>query len=272
MILSGKGGIQYNLESTPFAQGGEGEIYNIIGRTDIVAKLYKAGKISPEHERKLVVMVNTPPNACVMSQIAWPQDVLYRNGTFVGFIMQKFKLNEDLNVIYEYGSAAKYPDMPWGNKINIAKNLCAVLDEVHKAGHVVGDFNPRNINVDPHTGLIVLVDTDSYHITDGNNIYRCGVGMPEYLSKELQVILSRGESLSSCKMPSFTQETDKFALAVHIFQLLMNGVHPFACAVLPSQSSIAFPYPTDNILNGKCAFLQSIPGLTIPVFAPTIDI
>jgi len=272
MILTGKGGKQYNLEPAPFAQGGEGEIYNVIGQPQIVAKLYKQGKITIEHERKLVTMMSTPPNANVMTQIAWPQDVLYKQGVFVGFIMQKFKLNEDLNVIYEYGSAAKYPDMPWGNKINIAKNICVVVDEVHNSGHIIGDFNPRNINVDPTSGLVVFVDTDSYHIKDGNNVYRCNVGLPEYLAKEIQVKMNGKESLSTCALPTFSQATDKFALAIHIFQLLMNGVHPFACAVLPSQSSVAFPQPTDNILNGQCAFLQNVPGITIPAYAPSIDI
>ena len=270
MILRGKGGIQYNLAPTPFAQGGEGQIFNINGMPDKVAKLYKAGKITADHERKLIKMVMTPPDQDVLSQIAWPLDVLYDNGTFVGFIMHKFKLNEDLNVIYEYGSSAKYPEMTWGNKIRIAKNLCVVLNAVHEAGHVCGDFNPKNISVDPNTGHITFVDTDSYHITDGNNIYRCNVGMPEYLPREIQIKMHNG--LANASLPTFSQATDNFALAVHIFQLLMNGVHPFACAVIPSQDSVPIPSTSDSILNGECPFFKNVPGKQIPKFAPSADI
>ena len=270
MILRGKGGIQYNLAPTPFAQGGEGQIFNINGMPDKVAKLYKAGKITADHERKLIKMVMTPPDQDVLSQIAWPLDVLYDNGTFVGFIMHKFKLNEDLNVIYEYGSSAKYPEMTWGNKIRIAKNLCVVLNAVHEAGHVCGDFNPKNISVDPNTGHITFVDTDSYHITDGNNIYRCNVGMPEYLPREIQIKMHNG--LANAALPTFSQATDNFALAVHIFQLLMNGVHPFACAVIPSQDSVPIPSTSDSILNGECPFFKNVPGKQIPKFAPSADI
>jgi len=270
MILKGKGGIQYNLEATPFAQGGEGQIFNIHGQPDKVAKLYKAGKITPEHERKLLKMVITPPEQDVLDQIAWPVDVLYDNNKFVGFIMYKFKLNEDLNVIYEYGSSAKYPEMPWGNKIRIAKNLCVVLNAVHEAGHVCGDFNPKNISVDPNTGHITFVDTDSYHITDDNNTYRCNVGMPEYLPREIQVKMHNG--LSNAELPTFSQATDNFALAVHIFQLLMNGVHPFACAVIPSQDSVPIPDTSDSILKGECPFFKDVPGKQIPKFAPPADI
>ena len=82
MILKGKGGIQYNLEATPFAQGGEGQIFNINGHPDKVAKLYKTGKITPDHERKLLKMVITPPEQDVLDQIAWPLDVLYDNNKF----------------------------------------------------------------------------------------------------------------------------------------------------------------------------------------------
>ena len=32
MIYKGKGGIEYNLNSSPFAQGGEGKVYEIIGK------------------------------------------------------------------------------------------------------------------------------------------------------------------------------------------------------------------------------------------------
>ena len=270
MILKGKGGIQYNLEATPFAQGGEGQIFNINGHPDKVAKLYKAGKITPDHERKLLKMVIAPPEQDVLDQIAWPLDVLYDNNKFVGFIMRKFKLNEDLNVIYEYGSSAKYPEMTWGNKIRIAKNLCVVLNAVHEAGHVCGDFNPKNISVDPNTGHITFVDTDSYHITDGSNTYRCNVGMPEYLPVEIQKKMHNG--LSNAALPTFSQATDNFALAVHIFQLLMNGVHPFACAVIPSQDSVPIPDTSDSILKGECPFFKDVPGKQIPKFAPPADI
>ncbi len=270
MTLRGKGGISYNVKDNHFAQGGEGSIHDIIGHPDKVAKLYKSGKITADHERKLVKMIQSPPDRDVMDQIAWPLDVLYENGRFVGFVMHKFKLNEDLNVIYEYGSSAKYPELSWGNKIKIAQNLCVVLNAVHEAGHVCGDFNPKNISVDPSTGRITFVDTDSYHITDGSNIYRCNVGMPEYLPREIQVKMQNG--LADAPLPTFSQETDNFALAVHIFQLLMNGVHPFACAILPTTESIVYPDTSESILNGECPFFKQVPGRDIPKFAPPASI
>ena len=272
MTLKGKGGIQYNLSTTPLAAGGEGEIYTISGKSDLVAKVYKQGKATPEKERKLVRMVDFPPDSSILSQIAWPKDVLYNNvGQFMGFVMQKMTINEDLNVVYEYGSSSKYPNMNWENKIIIAQNLCAILVSVHDAGYVCGDFNPKNISVDPNTGRITLLDTDSYHIQDGDNTYRCDVGIPEYLPAEIQVKMQGGQTLVTADLPTFTQDSDNFALAVHIFQLLMNGVHPFACALIPSQSSVPAPQPSDNILRGQFPFMMNIQGAKIPAYAPKID-
>ena len=293
MMATGMSGASYDLSAKPIKSGGEGEIYDIIGnpgsarfpaenvgpagRPDffpapIVAKMYKPGKATIEKEQKLLKMVENPPGAAMLSQIAWPQDVLYNGRQFSGFTMPKMNVNEDLNVIYEYGASAKYPLMTWSNKITIAQNLCAVLDSIHESGHVCGDLNPRNISVNPTTGHIIFLDTDSYHIQDGREVYRCDVGIPEYLPAEVQAKMRGGTNLANASLPTFSEYTDNFALAVHIFQLLMNGVHPFACAIIPSQSSVVAPQPADGILRGEFPFMQDIQGLRIPAYAPEMGI
>jgi len=274
MIYLSCSGTRYNLEDAPFAQGGEGMVFNIVGDNTKVAKLYKSGKATPIKEKKLLTMVKNPPDSRVMSQISWPLDVLYdQSRAFVGFVMPKLKINEDLNVMYEYGPSARYATLSWRNKITIAKNLCVVLDAVHSANHVVGDFNPKNISVSPD-GRIVFVDTDSYHITEGANVYRCDVGMPEYIAPELQIKMKKGNySYSTAPLPTFTEDTDNFALAEHIFQLLMNGAHPFACRVLPGQtSSVAYLQPVDNIIGGNFPYINPRKGSGIPIYAPPLGI
>ena len=274
MVFSGKGGRQYSLSAERFAGGGEGDIYSVLNDIKLVAKIYKPGKARPEKENKIIRMVDFPPDKSVLNQIAWPQDVIYdENRRFAGFIMPKLETNEDLNIIYEPGASSKYPEMPWRSKIIIAENLCAVLHGLHEASHVCGDLNPKNISVNPGSGLIVFLDTDSYHIQDGMKTYRCDVAIPEYLASEIQAKMRGDCTLATAPLPTFTKETDYFALAVHIFQLLMNGAHPFACAVIPGrQDSVAAPQPSDNIVKGLFPFMQNIPGMKIPVYAPSINI
>lgn len=272
MIYKGKSGKQYVLEKKPLAEGGEGKVYTVKDNSNVVAKVYKSTLNSDyidEQERKLIAMVDNPPNKAILNQISWPIDVLYDNKNhFIGVILPKLYIGEDLNTVYEYGPSAKYSNMPWTHKIIIARNICIVLDAVHGAGHVVGDFNPRNICVDPDTGRVVFIDTDSYHINDNGTVYRCRFGMPEYLPVEIQ----RKMKKDGLQEAPFSKESDNFALAIHIFQLLMNGAHPFASRILPNAASLIFPQPIDNILNGNFPFVNPDKGTTIPIYAPSIDV
>lgn len=48
--------------------------------------------------------------------------------------------------------------------------------------------------------------------------------------------MQEGINLQNAALPTYTENTDNFALAIHIFALLMNGCHPFACAVNDSNA------------------------------------
>ena len=111
---------------------------------------------------------------------------------------------------------------------------------------MIGDLRENNILVNENA-LVTLVDTDSFQVPDPEHhtIYRCPVGTPEYTPPELQ-----GLSFSEITR---TPEHDLFGLAVLIFQLLMEGVHPFAGTFLGDSEPPAyetrireghFPYST----------------------------
>ena len=276
MVLKGINGNVYQTEQDRLGKGGEGSVYRIIGQPDFVVKIYNDAARTESQHRKLLTMINIKLSDNAMESVMWPVDVVYDNGSFVGYVMPLVKQFEPLNVMYSDKYICTLTE-----KIAIAKNLCAAVDAVHNVGQVCGDLNPNNICVDPNTMWIKMVDTDSYHITDPSTKreYRCGVGLPEYLSKELQVALkeNKGENLRTLPSPTFTTETDLFALAVHIFALLMNGCHPFACAkdntenighLSVSQTSVTLPQPIDNIRNGFFPFYEKRPGFTIPKYAP----
>ena len=163
MEYYGKNG-KYSLASQPMKQGGEGAIYAINGRSDLVAKIYFKERITTELAEKLAFMSNNPPDASILSQIAWPQDVLReQNGDFVGFVMPKLKIDSDLKEIYVY-PPKKDLQITYEQKIIIAINICVVISAIHKAGYTFGDFNPLNIGVNLSTGHVAFLDTDSYHM------------------------------------------------------------------------------------------------------------
>ena len=56
MFLNCKSGTRYHLEEAPFALGGEGKVFDILGHPNKVAKIYHAGKVNGELEEKLTYM------------------------------------------------------------------------------------------------------------------------------------------------------------------------------------------------------------------------
>jgi DNA-binding helix-hairpin-helix protein with protein kinase domain len=221
---------KYIFNQKPLAEGGEGKVYDITNADRKVAKIYHTDKLSHELEEKLIVMVNNPPGSNVLDQVAWPLDILYdSNNRFCGFVMPKLDITDNLSDVYKY-IPQDHNQISIENKITIATNICAVIDAVHKAGYVFGDFNPNNIGVNAKTGRVAFLDTDTYHIFDpiSRKTYRCKVGFSGYVAPELIKACDKNKTnIESTPLPTYTQETDNFALAIHIFRLLMNGFSPY---------------------------------------------
>ena len=250
MTLTGLTGTTYVLDPVPIGSGGEGDIYRVQGGDARVAKLYKPGAITQELVDKLMVMIHYPPNASVLSQVAWPLDLVGTEpGTSCGFIMPELSINSELGEIYKYPATLH---ISMHQKINIAQNICVVISEVHKAGYVFGDFNPRNIGLDMNTGLVSFLDTDTYHVEDKEKgtVYRCNVCASGYAAPELlekcsgyvaEVPAASKSAYAETPLPTFTKETDNFALAIHIFKLLMNGYTPYGGIIESASVSQSSP-------------------------------
>ena len=200
--------------------GGEGEVWEVIGRPNLLAKTYHRG-CSSTTEAKLKAMLDRPPaEPRGHTSVAWPKDLLYDGATCVGYVMPYMRDAATTIFNFEHPAARKkrFPTCNRRHLYQMGVNLSSALELVHHAGHVVGDFNEANILARPN-GLLTFIDTDSFQISDGTGrIYRCGVGRPEMIAPEIQG-KEGGEF-------DWNVEHDRFALAVHLFYLLV-GVHPF---------------------------------------------
>ena len=286
MNSQGYSGKSYYVEKNKFAGGGEGTIHRIQGHDDQVAKIFREDKRTREREEKLRCMVKTQLTQNQLDDVTWPLDVIYDTNGFVGYIMPKLKNTSSITALYSSGSTAGF-DLRY--RLLAAINLCYALKTIHSMNQVCGDFNPQNICInldekDKKNGFhVTLVDTDSYHFTTDEKTYRCEVGLSDYIAPELQKKMTNGNTLKTAELPTYTRETDLFALAVHIFALLMNGCHPFACAKSGDggmsstieqmknttvRDSVVAPQPIENIKDGFFPFDQSKQGISIPIYAP----
>ena len=262
---------EFHLDDTPFAKGGEGAIHDVIGNNDLVAKIYHPAGRTQHKLRKIKAMLDNPPKKTSTGQTAWPVDCLYdKSGRFLGFLMPRIRKATKIDNLYSYDNRDKHP---WGWYVRVAKNLCAAVDSVHKSGHCIGDLNPANICVEEATGLVTLVDTDSYHIrTPRGESFPCVVCMPAYIPGELHKLMSNsGFDLRHTTIPTFSIQTDYFVLAIHIFALLMNGCHPYACTVPGGVSASRFTL-VKNITNAYFPFVKSADLVGVPKYAPYLGI
>jgi serine/threonine protein kinase len=248
--------------------GGEARVYVVPPEREFVAKVYHHP--TEAQERKLGVMLANPPEDPNRDQahisIAWPVDLLataYSERGFAGYLMPRVPQMRPLFQVYN--PSARRQGLHLFNYLYLhraARNLASAVRALHSRGYVIGDVNESNILVSDGA-LITLVDTDSFQVTDPTSelVYRCPVGKAEYTPPELQ-----GKRFSQVDR---TPEHDRFGLAILIFQLLMEGTHPFAG--LYQGAGDPPPYEA-RIVSGHFPYgSHSVPYCPMPI-APSVDI
>ena len=207
--------------------GGEGSIYTLDELPDLVAKVYHSpsGTIGA----KLVLMVDNPPTMPERDghvSIAWPLDTLHSalpasaNNT-AGFLMHKISSMQPVTSAYNPAARKRnFPHFTYRHLCAVAINIATAVNAVHDRNYVIGDINESNIMVNAN-GLVTLIDTDSFQVIDRSDgtVHRSPVGKPEYTPQELQ-----GHSFDAVDR---NQYHDRFGLGVIIFQLLLEGRHPY---------------------------------------------
>lgn len=213
--------------SSTVGHGGEARIYAVLEDESLVAKVYH--KPTKAYEYKLKAMLVNPPENPTAGKghisIAWPIDLLRtgeKGDRVVGFLMPR--VQEMHSMLDFYNPKTRRQKCPFFNYLYLhrtARNLAAAVGALHARGYCVGDVNESNILVG-NTALVTLVDTDSFQVRDPDNkgVYRCPVGKSEFTPPELQ-----GKNFALAER---TTEHDLFGLGVLIFQLLMEGTHPFS--------------------------------------------
>ena len=206
--------------------GGEGTVFEVAAASDLVAKVYHKAP-PPRTAAKLLTMVGLARDE-IVRVAAWPTATLHERlgGPTVGLLMCRVKDFKEIHALYSPAHRkTTFPRADWKFLITTAMNCAATLENLHSFGVVVGDVNQSNVMVSA-TGLITLIDCDSYQIQANGQTYPCEVGVPLFTPPELQGQNFRGLTR--------TPNHDRFGLAVLIFHLLFMGRHPFAGRFLGS--------------------------------------
>jgi len=252
-------------------RGGEAVVHRVAGQPDLLAKIYT--RPNPDREGKLLWMIANPPDdpAARMghTSISWPLDTLYDSGRFRGYLMPHIRDTvAALNVFHPRLRQQTFHRFTKKHLHNTAYNIAAALGAIHDRAYVVGDLNESNVLVARST-LVTLIDTDSFQVRVPGLLgtartHFCEVGKPEYLPPELQ-----GADLKTTVRVS---EHDRFALAVLVFQLLMDGNHPFRARWVGDGEKPSFP---DRIARGLFPYREGAgryvePAVSIETMHPLL--
>ena len=224
------------LAEHPFASGGEGVLYSVLGPTTwmpCVAKIFYSHKRTAERAAKLQYQLEYPPLMTNQEHcpISWVQALLHdKEGNFVGFLMPRAR-GEKLEIL----TAPKLPKslgpvwqrLQLGSvqalrlRLKVCYNIAIAVQLLHATQrYVLVDLKPDNIIIKPN-GLVTIVDTDSVEVVEhGKTRFAATVVTPEYTPSEYYQGVRP-------KQVSLTTAWDNFGLAV-IFYRLLFGVHPFA--------------------------------------------
>ncbi|MEH1927156.1 tetratricopeptide repeat protein [Nostoc sp.] len=247
-------------------RGGEACVYAVPSDSNLVAKIYH--KPTTAHADKLQAMLANPPENPTASlghiSIAWPEDLLRAadgKNSILGFLMPHIQGMRPIIDFYNPRTRRQHcPLFNYQYLLRTARNLAAAFAALHASGYCIGDVNESNILVSD-TALVTLIDTDSFQVPDRNNnvVYRCPVGKPEFTPPELQnkTFAQHDREISH----------DLFGLSVLVFQLLMEGTHPFSGIF---QGAIEPPPYEARIASGHFTYSEKrhVPYLPTPIAPP----
>ena len=257
--------------------GGEGFIFEVQGYPDWLMKIYKEKDaqgnsiVTSELTEKLEYMRNNPPSSLIAQGVlAWPLETIYEEGKLIGFLMPRLVFDSNMKDVCSFKhpvsdnaqAVADFPSVK--SRILIAINLVSTIHELHKSGYVIGDLNHENIGINRQTGRISIVDCDSFHIVDNRGkAFRTKYVMPGYLAPEIiehcyeERANGRPHLVNEVALPTFTQESDSFCLAKHIFKLLMNGTDPFTGVLENTVGSAASPFQGNEAIERNAYLFKS---------------
>lgn len=216
------------------SRGKEGSVYEIDNEPNLLAKIYKRGKVTNHRKQKVELMVQ---HDVWLPGISFPESTLSYEGEFVGFTMRRAKdahvLNDTIFIPQELNRL--YPGWTRRDLVDVCLSFLKRVKSLHQLNILIGDINPNNVMLGPRKDTWII-DIDSVQVEG----YPCPVGWDEFTAPE---ILGGIHGLRSV-------EHEYFAIAVLLFMIMMTGTFPYENSgsddTVQNIKSGLFPYGFDG--------------------------
>ncbi len=245
------------------ARGGEGTVFALESRPDVVVKLYHPEILSRRGtaiETKVEQMIALRPRFHGL-QLAWPTlSIRDASGVWRGYAMRRAdgvsmtKLAHPMLCERHFGGLQR-PEL-----VGMLHGLVGTIAQLHEHGVRLGDINLNNFLYDRARGVVTLIDCDSYQVDAGSGrLFRCPVGAPDMIPPEHQ-----NRNLADVTR---TVESDLFSIAILLFKCLMVGRHPYdfigGDTLVQNLRGGHFPYGTGGAAPGREGAIPNGPWYVI---------
>ena len=226
--------IHIQIAKTPLGSGGEGMVYEVTYPNSLknrVVKIFHPRERDSKKLRKVNYLITHKPDFLNQSNtIAWPEEIVFQDGVFVGYLMPKASQSYDLTTLCALNFSRKL-DKTWKtqfsrqtskglfSRICLAYQLAFTVHQLHQTGqYILVDLKPENVRIDLD-GSITIIDIDSIEVIENQQLLFAAEKITgEYSPAELKVL--------DKEVDIIPETWDNFSLAVVIYKLLL-GLHPF---------------------------------------------
>lgn len=237
----------YDLHHQPqplgelLASGGEGEVYPLQSRPNVLLKHYherELQKRSASLQAKLEAMRQVQQLRGDKG-LSWPLIHAYdAQQRWVGYCMYRAEGVPMFKLAHAMLYQKYFPGLDRRRLVDYLLNLVHQVQKLHAQQVMVGDYNLQNILCDPDSDRVTLIDCDSYQITINGQHYACPVGSADMTPKEHQN--------QPFERVVRTPESEAFSLAMVLFKCLMLGRHPY--------DIVGGADPVQNLCHGDFAY------------------
>ncbi|PMR76259.1 kinase [Billgrantia endophytica] len=203
-------------------RGGEGEIFALQDRQDVIVKWYYPEvlkKRGDELHRKVEAMRELR-DAQMTRDVCWPLIRVFDDQhRWIGFAMYRAQGVKMGFLAHALLYQRYFPGLDRSRVVGYLIRFIEIVQQLHRAGVCIGDYNLNNVFCMPSTQQVTLIDCDSYQLRVGGTFYPCPVGSPDMTPKEHQGVAFRNIVRTS--------QSEAFSLAIVLFKCLMLGRHPY---------------------------------------------
>ncbi|MGX7091934.1 hypothetical protein [Hutsoniella sourekii] len=204
-----------------------------VANSEALVKYFEHG-LSEAIRNKWQALIHEDPTPALKRQTTWPLEWVAGDQGQEGVLMR----DQQGIWLSDYLEEGR----PLNQRIEVAKALCLLVSEFHRNNYLLGDMNPDGFLVDQlgqQTHLTYArLERISFLDRQGNT-WATPSGRYDLLAPEL-----RGINLSQLPYVAWTRENDYYQLAVLIFVLLVDQVHPLTGLDFRREVSQANPQPS----------------------------